>query len=101
MSTLNPHYNFLSVILKEEPEQQTQFSSNDYDYLSSWQDIYLRGAYEKRVEDLEKFAQDKNFWAAAAAAAPDNYDEDINYVSSILQRYSSCQLETPKACFWH
>jgi len=66
----------------EEPEQQTQFSSNDYDYLSSWQDIYLRGAYEKRVEDLEKFAQDKNFWAAAAAAAPDNYDEDINYLGS-------------------
>lgn len=61
----------------EEPEQQTQFSSNDYDYLSSWQDIYLRGAYEKRVEDLEKFAQDKNFWAAASGP-----EEDINYLGS-------------------
>jgi len=61
----------------EEPEQQTQFSSNDYDYLSSWQDIYLRGAYEKRVEDLEKFAQDKNFWAAASGQG-----EDFNYLGS-------------------
>jgi len=60
----------------EEPEQ-TQFSSNDYDYLSSWQDIYLRGAYEKRVEDLEKFAKDKNFWAAASGPG-----EDINYLGS-------------------
>ena len=53
-------------------EQQTQFSSNDYD----WQDIYLQGAYEKRVEDLEKFAQDKNFWAATSVR--DN--EDIQYL---------------------
>jgi len=60
----------------EEPEQ-TQLSSNDYDYLSSWQDIYLRGAYEKRVEDLEKFAKDKNFWAAASGPG-----EDINYLGS-------------------
>ena len=32
---------------EEEPSgilgQQTQFSSNDYDYQSSWQDIYLKG----------------------------------------------------------
>jgi len=64
----------------EEPSgivgQQTQFSSNDYDYQSSWQDIYLKGAYEKRVEDLEKFAQDKNFWAATSVR--DN--EDIQFL---------------------
>ena len=64
---------------QDRRREQALFSSNDYDYLSSWQDIYLRGAYEKRVEDLEKFAQDKNFWAAA-----NPHDEDINYVSSIL-----------------
>jgi len=65
---------------EEEPSgilgQQTQFSSNDYDYQSSWQDIYLKGAYEKRVEDLEKFAQDKNYWASASLK--DN--EDIQYL---------------------
>ena len=26
-----------------------------------WSDIYLKGAYEKRVQDLEQFAQDKNY----------------------------------------
>ena len=54
------------TLATEDEREQGLFSSNDYDYLSSWQDIYLRGAYEKRVEDLEKFAQDKNFWAAAS-----------------------------------
>jgi len=62
---------------RQDEREQGLFSSNDYDYLSSWQDIYLRGAYEKRVEDLEKFAQDKNFWAAA-----NPHDEDINYLNS-------------------
>ena len=26
-----------------------------------WSDIYLQGAYEKRVQELEQFAQDKNY----------------------------------------
>ena len=47
--------------------------------------IYLRGAYEKRVEDLEKFAQDKNFWAGASGP-----EEDINYVSKIFATILQC-----------
>jgi len=63
--------------LASEDPTGTQFSSNDYDYLSSWQDDYLRGSYEKRVEDLEKFAQDKNFWASAVKED----DEDVKYIN--------------------
>jgi len=67
----------------EEPSagilgQQTQFSSNDYDYQSSWQDVYLKGAYDQRVEDLEKFAQEKNFWSSTSPSYTDN--EDIQYL---------------------
>lgn len=46
----------------------------DYDYYDgrdyqdeprlSLSDLYLKGAYEKRVQDLEAFAKDKNFWAS-------------------------------------
>ena len=40
-----------------------------YDYYSDLRDVYLRGAYEKRVKDLETFAKDKNFWAAVQDGA--------------------------------
>jgi len=37
---------------------------NNRRFENLYEDDYLKGAYRKRVEELEQFAKDKNFWAS-------------------------------------
>ena len=51
--------------LKWENEDYNDYYQDEDQARLSLSDFYLKGAYEKRVQDLETFAKDKNFWASA------------------------------------
>ena len=50
---------------RDERENSYLIDRDETGNRESMQNVYLRGAYEKRLKELERFAEDKNFWALA------------------------------------
>ena len=60
----------------------------DIDNFSTLKDIYLNRAYEKRVQDLEDFARDKNFWSNSKET---DLERNGNLLSKRRQRIGAKQ----------
>ena len=49
------------LAMESSPSSNTGYYFGNYDYEDPWNpDMYLQGAFEKRVADLELFAKNKN-----------------------------------------
>lgn len=70
---------------RDERENSYLIDRDETGNRESMQNVYLRGAYEKRLKELERFAEDKNFWALADHQ--ESNEEIFNdYESNILRK---------------